>query len=353
MERGVLEIAPVNPPILQVSHSQQTEKEKAKYSLSKGDLLFNRTNSAELVGKSAVFDGSRPALFASYLIRFRLSPEKADPHFVCAYINSRYGRVFIEANMARAIGQVNISASTMRNMPLPLPQIEVQQEISARLQKQWAEVGHAQLAVEAQRTTYDLLVHALLRESLASTSCQQMFLNDCLREVIEGIGESWAEFPVLGATRAGLALAKEPVGKKPGRYKPVVPGTIFYNPMRILLGSIAMIDDEDKPGITSPDYVVVRGVEGKLHPRWFYHWFRSAYGAEFIKSLTRGAVRERLMFKRLAPVQISVPDWPTQLGVATKLQEIKLAKVLLEQRLAEIERLPAALLREAFQISNN
>lgn len=63
-------------------------------------------------------------------------------------------------------------------------------------------------------------------------------LSEALIEVSSGVGASWSKYPVLGATRAGLALAKEPVGKSPERYKLVEPWTIFYNPMRILLGSI-------------------------------------------------------------------------------------------------------------------
>lgn len=57
-------------------------------------------------------------------------------------------------------------------------------------------------------------------------------------------------------TRSGLAPARERPGKHAERYKPVTAGTVFYNPMRILIGSIAFVDDDDEPGITSPDYVV-------------------------------------------------------------------------------------------------
>ena len=60
---------------------------------------------------------------------------------------------------------------------------------------------------------------------------QPMRLADCLVEVTQGIGDQWKQFPVLGATRNGLAPAKEAVGKNPHRYKPVEPGTVFYNPM--------------------------------------------------------------------------------------------------------------------------
>jgi type I restriction enzyme, S subunit len=115
------------------------ESELVKYELLPGDILFNRTNSAELVGKSAVYDGSQPAVFASYLIRFRLLADRADPSFVCTYINSARGRAFIEANMTRAIGQVNISASTMRRMPIALPPLPQQRAIVKKLDRELAD----------------------------------------------------------------------------------------------------------------------------------------------------------------------------------------------------------------------
>jgi type I restriction enzyme S subunit len=118
--------------------------------------------------------------------------------------------------------------------------------------------------------------------------------------------------------------------------------------MRILLGSIAMVDEGDQPGITSPDYVVMNSIEDRLNPRWFYHWFRSRYGVEFIKSMTRGAVRERLMFRRLAPVSIVLPDLKRQEAAARQFAEIRKAKANLAEKLDTLERIPAALLREAF-----
>lgn len=92
-----------------------------KYHLRYGDVLFNRTNSAELAGKKAVFDNSRDAVFASYLIRFVTRDDVLDPFFLSICINSSYGKRYIRKQMGRAIGQVNISATKMRKMPVPLP----------------------------------------------------------------------------------------------------------------------------------------------------------------------------------------------------------------------------------------
>jgi type I restriction enzyme S subunit len=241
-----------------------------------------------------------------------------------------------------------LSIEHLANLRIELPPLAEQQSIAGLLREQLAAVAQARTAVQAQTETLDTLSHCVLRESLSDGTTQPVRFADCLREITEGVGDDWQKYPVLGATRGGLAPAKEPVGKNPGRYKPVRPGTIFYNPMRILLGSIAMIDEDDAPGITSPDYVVMAAIEARLNARWFYHWFRSRYGAEFIKSMTRGAVRERLMFRRLAPASIVLPDLRRQQAAADQFAEVKRAKARLTEKLTAIDHLPAALLREAF-----
>jgi len=272
---------------------------------------------------------------------------KIDPEYLFAFVQAE---TFVRglSELVKGALYPAVTDGEVRAQKLPLPPLPDQRRIAARLRDQLAEVAQARAAVQAQSDTFDTLSHAVLRASLTNGNTQPLRFADCLCEVTEGIGDNWRNYPVLGATRAGLAPAKEGVGKNPGRYKPVRPGTIFYNPMRILLGSIAMLDDDDTPGITSPDYVAMTAVEGRLSARWFYHWFRSRYGAEFIKSMTRGAVRERLMFKRLAPASLPVPDFQHQQAAAAQFAEIKKAKAKLAEQQESLDHLPAALLREAF-----
>jgi len=177
---------------------------------------------------------------------------------------------------------------------------------------------------------------------------RRLRLADCLQEVTQGVGSSWHQFRLVGATREGLAPAKDGVGKSPERYKPVEPGTIFYNPMRILLGSIAFIDEGRAPGITSPDYVVFKARPGVIHPRWFYYWLRSDEGAGFIRALTRGAVRERMLFRRLAAAEVDVPPFESQKKFADLVRYVERAHVAAEARRDAAGALPAACLRSGF-----
>lgn len=209
-------------------------------------------------------------------------------------------------------------------------------------------VEEARLAAQAQLKELTQLANAIVRESIAHPDTKTHLLGDVLEEVKRGIGEGWADYPVLGATRAGLALAKEPVGKNPERYKPVRVGTVFYNPMRILIGSIAMVDEADAPGITSPDYVVLRGREGVVDSRWFYYWLRSPLGEQCIASLARGAVRERMLFNRLAEGEIELPPYPVQQTASRALAELRPMRAKIEAQLQEIELLPSRLLAQVF-----
>jgi len=89
--------------------------------LQPGDLLFNRTNSAELVGKTAVFRSyGKPCSFASYLIRVRML-QGAHPDFVSHYINSLAGRAWIASVVSQQVGQANVNGTKLRACAIPLP----------------------------------------------------------------------------------------------------------------------------------------------------------------------------------------------------------------------------------------
>jgi len=75
---------------------------------------------------------------------------------------------------------------------------------------------------------------------------------------------------------------------------------------------------------------------------------RYVEGDCFIKTLTRGAVRERMLFRRLAEASIELPPWSAQTEAAAKLTPVRTAAETMAQQLAAIHALPAVLLRRAF-----
>lgn len=98
--------------------------------LKDGDVLFNRTNSMELVGKTAVYKKSYPeAIFASYLIRISVDRDFYNPDLLSFFINSFYGRQYIASVVSQQVGQANVNGTKLSLMPIPLPSFHEQKKI--------------------------------------------------------------------------------------------------------------------------------------------------------------------------------------------------------------------------------
>lgn len=107
------------------------EAEIKKYELKKGDVLFNRTNSPELVGKTAVYQGEQPAIYAGYLIRVRCNDDLL-PEYLNYCLGSTAGRNFCWAVKSDGVSQSNINAKKLRDFRFLLPTPEQQREIVRR-----------------------------------------------------------------------------------------------------------------------------------------------------------------------------------------------------------------------------
>ncbi len=104
-----------------------SEKEKPKYLVGRGDLLFNRTNSKELVGKTAVYDREDPAAIAGYLIRVRTN-EKGNGYYISGYLNSTHGKTTLQNMCKSIVGMANINAQEMQDIPILCPPVKLQDQ---------------------------------------------------------------------------------------------------------------------------------------------------------------------------------------------------------------------------------
>lgn len=109
-----------------------TEREVQRYTVRLGDVLFNRTNSPELVGKTAVVRSRLPMAYAGYLIRVRMNAEN-DAEFLAAYLNSRHGKAVLRSMCKSIVGQANINAKELQGIPIALPPLPLQREFALRV----------------------------------------------------------------------------------------------------------------------------------------------------------------------------------------------------------------------------
>ena len=147
--------------------------ESVKTSLRHGDLLFNRTNSPELVGKSAVYEDRFPtACFASYLIRVAFVGDTS-PDYVCMYINSDHGRRYISTVRSQQVGQANVNGTKLAAMPLALPPIAEQRRIVDEVERRLSVIQQTEAAVDASLHRAERLRQSILKRAFSGELAPQ------------------------------------------------------------------------------------------------------------------------------------------------------------------------------------
>ena len=136
------------------------------YVVRRGDILFNRTNSAELVGKAAVFDLDLVAVFASYLVRIECDEELISSRYLCGWINSPWGRRWARTVRTDCSNQSNINVSRLQTMPVPVPPLAEQHEIVRRIESFLAFAGAVEKSVAAAEERTEKLGRTVLARAL-------------------------------------------------------------------------------------------------------------------------------------------------------------------------------------------
>ena len=139
-----------------------------QYSLEKDDLLFNRTNSCEWVGKTAIYKEEQPAIYAGYLICIR--PLLIFPDYLNTVMNSGYYRDWCYDVKTDAVNQSNINAQKLSQLMIPIPPLKEQGRIVAEMDK-WISLidivknGKSDLLAvikQAKNKILDLAIHGKL-----------------------------------------------------------------------------------------------------------------------------------------------------------------------------------------------
>ena len=135
------------------------ENELDKCTVRRGDVLFNRTNSKELVGKTCVYDRDEMMVLAGFVIRVRVN-DRVLPEFLSAFLNTDFSKKTLSEMCKAAIGQANINAQEMQNIGLYLPPLELQRQF-VQFKKQ---VDKSKLTVQQSLDKLELLKKALMQK---------------------------------------------------------------------------------------------------------------------------------------------------------------------------------------------
>jgi restriction endonuclease S subunit len=209
-----------------LKYVQLTPEQIDTWRLAPGDILFNRTNSKELVGKCEVFNEQGDWVFASYLMRLRLDATRARPRFVCDFLATRAGRLQIDRESRQIIGMSNINAEEIRTLQVPLPSLAEQDHFIAQMdiarEERDKKLREAHMLVqgindfvldqiglmmppEDERRTY-----AVFMSELVGERCDALYYAPRYRQVARVLAESEVFQKLLGKLSPDIAGGATP-----------------------------------------------------------------------------------------------------------------------------------------------
>ena len=179
--------------------------------LEPGDLLFNRTNSAELVGKTAVYSGipSRCS-FASYLIRVRLL-EGVDPAIVAFALNGGFGRTWIMRVVNQTVGQANVNGTKLASFAFPLPPAAEQGAIVEIVDVQLSIIDRLEADLAAKMKSVQGLRQSILKQAFTGKLVPQNPNDEPASELLKRI----AAEREARAREAQVAKRRRPASRRP------------------------------------------------------------------------------------------------------------------------------------------
>ena len=315
--------------------------------LKAGDVLLNRTNSPDLVGKVGIVREDSEAVFASYLVRLVVDRQMAEPEFVNYWLNTPVAQRALKRLSTRGVSQANINPTEFRrHCPLPLAPLSEQRKI-AEILRTWDEaIGKLEALRAAQLRQYGALTrrffdlcHPTFRQRPNSWS--EFELGDVFRERTQPGEEGDA---LLSITMSEGVIDRDDVGRKDtsnedkSRYKLILPGDLGYNTMRMWQGvsGLSMLR-----GIVSPAYTIVTPDNRNVAARYAAHLLKSRRMVFDFQRYSQGLTSDtwNLKFPAFSKIKVFLPPMEQQ-GKQAELLD------MLKQEIAVVERQSKTLMRQ-------
>lgn len=157
------------------------EKDYNKYVLTNGDVLFNRTNSKELVGKTTVWDQGEGFTFAGYLVKIVLDNKIMTPYYFSSYLNSRFGKKILFNKGKTSGNQVNFSPPLLKSQKILIPPIELQLNYDVLYKKVKAQKISIKKSLQLLEELHETYVYKTFSERKKSQDETDMLINDFIK----------------------------------------------------------------------------------------------------------------------------------------------------------------------------
>jgi type I restriction enzyme S subunit len=329
-----------------------TESEIQEYSIKRGDILFNRTNSFDLVGKTAVVSKDARIVFASYLVRYRVS-DHAVPQFIGHWFNYEKVQRRLKELATVGVSQSNINPTRLQHdLHVPLPPLPEQQKI-ADILGAWDEALEKLDALIAAKTRRkQALMQQLLTGHRRLPGFSKPWLKSKLGDLFLNRTENnRLDLRLLSITADQGVVSRDTLTKRDtssedkSKYLRIAPGDIGYNTMRMWQGVSALSTME---GIVSPAYTILSPTP-RIDGKFAAHFFKLPHTISLFHRHSQGLVDDTLNLKypTFAKIEVSLPsDITEQRAIAAVLDTADAELRLLRQQRTALDHQKRGLMQQ-------
>jgi type I restriction enzyme S subunit len=334
-----------------------------KMGFQKGDILFNNTNSIELVGKSAIFSSPFEASFSNHMTRIRIDLSQAEPGYVHAYLRHLFNRRFFQDRATRWVGQAAFGTAQLKALEVPLPPLDEQQRIVRLLDRAAQITRRANAAHGKTRAVIAALFHNTFGDAATNPrGWPTVPLGNVIiritggKNIEAGTGSSKYRIMKVSAVTSGTFKPDEakpaPDDHVPAPEHQVRSGDFLFSRANTseLVGAVA-IAGEPPDGLLLPDKI------------WRIEWDTKRFDARYAYSLlqtseirrvfsligsgTSGSMKN-ISQAKLRRVSVPLPPLTLQMAFAEQVQRLEALARNLDAAAAKAQAMAASLSAEVF-----
>lgn len=332
-----------------------SEEDFHAYRLQKGDILFNRTNSYELVGRTGVFNLDGDYMFASYLLRLKINPQKADSFFVTHLMTSHVFQKQLKTIATKAVGQANINPTNLKKQILPLPSLSEQKQIASLFQS----IETALEQVEGQEKN----LKALRKTLINKLTKQKPEFGNLLSKVISkkySIGDLAVEVPDRTDNPQKSGIGKfigledfesgeitvqkfSSTEKLVSAMKLCKQGDVLFARRNAYLKRASLTDFD---AVCSGDVIVMRANKKIILPKFLILIMNTDEFWAFAISNAAGTMSKRVKWRDLSTYTLELPDLKIQAKILEVFNQLENTLSQLKQQKTTFKHLKQKLLNE-------
>jgi len=342
-----------------------------RYSLESGDVLFNNTNSVELVGKVAIVREPIRCAFSNHITRLRVDEARLLPEWLVLSLRQLWISGFFAARCRKWIGQAGFNTTMLKGVEIPLPPLDEQRRIVARIEELFARIKEARWLRAAADKDAEGLFDAALEQTFDNSragSSETLALQD-FATVFNGRASGWGDSNVrVFKTRHVYPFdlrMTDPSYMKPEQVAKCPPDkylrdddVLICNIARGTLGRVCHIQKAEDNWTVDTQIMVLRPDERCLG-KWLFYYLYSRRGQAEILAREKGTAfadkrgQTHLYVRDMKTVPVPLPSLAEQCrtveyldGIQAKVAELK---GLQAKSLAEVKRLEQSILARAFR----